>query len=116
MTADSSPLTWAEFEKVELRVGTILEVIDFPQARRPAWKLRIDFGPVLGERMSSAQLTALYDREALVGRQVLAVVNFPPKQIGPFMSQVLVTGVPDEHGRVVLVHPERPVPNGGKLF
>lgn len=116
METDSSPLTWAEFEKVQLRVGTILEVIDFPQARRPAWKLRIDFGPELGERVSSAQITALYDREALVGRQVLAVVNFPPKQIGPFISQVLVTGVPDEQGRIVLVQPERPVPNGVRLI
>jgi len=113
---DAAPLTWTEFERVELRVGTILEVIDFPEARRPAWRLRIDFGPHLGERLSSAQITDLYDRPTLVGRQVLAVVNFPPKQIGRFMSQVLVTGVPDEQGRIVLVHQERPVPNGTRLI
>jgi len=109
-------ITWADFEKVELRVGTVLEVLDFPQARKPAWKLRIDFGPEIGERMSSAQITALYSREDLVGQQVVAVVNFPPKQIGPFNSQVLVTGFHDEEGRVVLIRPERRVPNGAKLL
>jgi tRNA-binding protein len=109
-------ISWADFEKVELRVGTVLEVLDFPEARKPAWKLRIDFGPEIGERMSSAQITALYSREDLVGQQVVAVVNFPPKQIGPFRSQVLVTGFHDEEGRIVLIRPERRVPNGAKLL
>jgi tRNA-binding protein len=112
----AAPITWADFEKVELRAGTILEVMEFPEARKPAWKLRIDFGPQLGERLSSAQITSLYGKEGLVGRQVMAVLNFPPKQIGPFRSQVLVTGFHDEEGRVVLVSPERPVPNGAKLL
>jgi len=112
----AAPIAWADFEKVELRAGTILEVMEFPQARKPAWKLRIDFGPQIGERVSSAQITALYDKATLVGRQVMAVVNFPPKQIGPFRSEVLVTGFHDEEGRVVLVGPERRVPNGAKLL
>ncbi|HEY4368274.1 MAG TPA: tRNA-binding protein [Steroidobacteraceae bacterium] len=110
------PITWSDFERVDLRVGTIVEVFDFPEARKPAWKLRIDFGADIGVKMSSAQITALYSREQLVGRQVVAVVNFPPKQIGPFHSEVLVTGFPDAEGRIVLAMPERPVPNGGKLF
>jgi tRNA-binding protein len=115
-TSLAAPITWAEFEKVELRAGTILEVMEFPQARKPAWKLRIDFGPQIGERMSSAQITSLYGKEDLIGQQVMAVVNFPPKQIGPFRSEVLVTGFHDEEGRVVLVRPERRVPNGAKLL
>ena len=115
--ATSMPLIdWQDFTKVELRVGTILEVMDFPEARRPAWKMRIDFGPEIGERVSSAQLKALYTKEELIGRQVVAVVNFPPKQIGPFRSQVLVTGFHDNEGQVVLVGPERKVPNGAKLL
>jgi tRNA-binding protein len=115
--ATSMPLIdWQDFTKVELRVGTILEVMDFPEARRPAWKMRIDFGPEIGERVSSAQLKALYTKEELIGRQVVAVVNFPPKQIGPFRSQVLVTGFHDSEGRIVLVGPERNVPNGAKLL
>src|SRR4030095_6615364 len=109
-------IAWADFEKVELRGGTGLAGLDFPEARKPAWKLRIDFGPDIGVRLSSAQITALYAREDLVGRQVVAVVNFPVKQIGPFRSEVLVTGFHDEQGRVVLAMPERPVPNGAKLL
>ncbi len=109
------PISFAEFEQVELRVGTIIAVDDFPEARKPAWKLTVDFGE-FGIRRSSAQLTVHYDKAALLGRQVLAVLNFPPRQIGPFMSEVLVTGLPDEQGAVVLISPDRPVPNGGKLF
>src|SRR4051812_37562592 len=109
-------IQWDEFLKVELRIGTVLEVMDFPEARKPAWKLRIDFGPEIGVKVSSAQIKALYLRDDLVGRQVLAVVNFPVKQIGPFLSEVLVTGFHDEEGRVVLAMPERAVPNGTKLL
>jgi tRNA-binding protein len=108
-------ISFADFERVELRVGTIIAVDDFPEARKPAWKLTVDFGE-LGIRRSSAQLTVHYRREDLLGRQVLAVLNFPPRQIGPFMSEVLVTGLPDENGAVVLISPDRKVPNGGKLF
>ncbi len=108
-------ISFADFERVELRVGTIVAVDDFPEARKPAWKLTVDFGE-LGIRRSSAQLTVHYRREDLLGRQVLAVLNFPPRQIGPFMSEVLVTGLPDENGAVVLISPDRKVPNGGKLF
>lgn len=108
-------ITWNDFLKVELRIGTVLEVFDFPEARKPAWRLRVDFGPEIGIRMSSAQITALYSKADLIGRQVVAVVNFPPKQIGPFRSEVLVTGFHDEQGRVVLAMPERPVPNGTKM-
>lgn len=109
-------IQWADFEKVDLRVGTIVEVQEFPQARKPAWKLRVDFGPDIGERNSSAQITALYRKEDLLGRQVIGVVNFPPRQIGPFMSEVLVTGFHDANGHVVLAIPERAVPNGAKLL
>ena len=109
-------IQWDEFLKVELRIGTVLEVMDFAEARKPAWKLRIDFGPEIGIKVSSAQIKALYTREELVGRQVMAVVNFPVKQIGPFLSEVLVTGFHDEEGRVVLAMPERAVPNGTKLL
>jgi tRNA-binding protein len=107
---------WSEFERVELRVGTVLEAADFPEARKPAWKLRIDFGPEIGVKVSSAQIVALYSKQDLVGRQVVAVVNFPPKQIGPVRSEVLVTGFHDAEGRVVLAMPERSVPNGTKLL
>jgi tRNA-binding protein len=109
-------ISWEEFEKVDVRVGRVVAVEEFPEARKPAWKLTIDFGPEIGVRRSSAQLRALYEREELLGRQVLAVVNFPKKQIGPFMSECLTLGVPDEQGRVVLIGPERAVPPGGKLF
>jgi tRNA-binding protein len=111
----SDPISWADFERVELRVGTVVAVDDFPEARKPAWKLTVDFGPELGTRRSSAQITVHYTRADLLGRQVLAVVNFPPKQIGPFRSEVLVTGFADVDGAIVLAGPERPVPNGARL-
>lgn len=109
-------IDWNDFTRVELRAGTIVGVDDFPEARKPAWKLRIDFGADIGVKVSSAQITSLYAKEDLVGRQVIAVVNFPVKQIGPFRSEVLVTGFHDEQGRVVLAVPERLVPNGAKLL
>jgi tRNA-binding protein len=108
-------ISWDDFQKVELRTGTIMSVDDFPEARKPAWKLTIDFGDEVGMRRSSAQITDRYDREELVGKQVLAVVNFPPKQIGPFMSECLVTGVVTEDGSVVLAIPDQPVANGLRL-
>lgn len=108
-------LSWDEFERVDLRVGTILAAEFFAEARNPAWKLRIDFGDELGELKSSAQITDLYDPDTLVGRQVMAVVNFPAKQIGPFMSECLVTGFHREDGAVVLAVPDSDVPNGAKL-
>lgn len=109
-------ITWSEFEQVELRVGTIIEVQDFPAARRPAYKLKIDFGSEIGIKKSSAQITGLYTQEELLGRQVIAVVNFPPKQIGNFMSECLVTGFYNQAGQVILAVPERPVENGSKLL
>lgn len=108
-------ISWKDFEKVELRVGTVVAVERFPEARKPAYKLAIDFGP-LGVKRSSAQITDHYAPADLLGRQVLAVVNFPPKRIAGFSSECLTTGVPDEAGRVVLVTPTHPVPNGAKLF
>ncbi len=113
MSADA-PLTWEEFERVELRVGTIVAAEAFPEARVPAYKLTVDFGPELGTLRSSAQITELYDRAELEGKQVLAVVNFPPKQIGPMRSECLVTGVYRDDG-VVLAVPDKPVPNGLRL-
>jgi tRNA-binding protein len=108
-------IAFDEFLKVDIRVGRVTRAEPFPEARKPAIKLWIDFGPDLGERKSSAQVTAHYAPEALVGRQVLAVVNFPPRQIGPFRSEVLVLGLPDESGEIVLIAPDRDVPEGGRL-
>lgn len=107
---------FSDFENVDIRVGTIIAVEPFPEARKPAFKLKIDFGGVIGVKKSSAQITKHYTMEMLMGRQVAAVVNFPPRQIGPFMSEVLTLGFPDEAGGVVLVGPSQTVPNGGKLF
>jgi tRNA-binding protein len=109
-------ITIDDFNKVDVRVGRIVAVDDFPEARKPAWKLTIDFGPELGRKKSSAQLRTLYTRDELMGRLVLAVVNFPPRQIGPMMSEVLTLGVPDANGAVVLIRPDREVPLGGRLF
>lgn len=108
-------ISWDEFEQVELRVGTVIGVEDFPEARRPAYKITADFGAGIGVRKSSAQITKLYSKDDLVGRQIIAVVNFPPKQIGPVRSEFLVCGFYREDGAVVLAVPERMVPNGAKL-
>jgi tRNA-binding protein len=115
--APAAPIiAFDDWLKADVRIGTIIEALAFPEARKPSFKLVIDFGPVIGTRTSSAQITRHYTLAALVGTQVIAVVNFPPRQIGKFMSQVLTLGVPDADGEVVLLRPDLPVPNGGRLF
>lgn len=109
-------ISYSDFEKVNIRVGTIVFVEDFPEARKPAYKLSIDFGLEIGIKKSSAQITQKYTKETLLGTQVIAVVNFPPKQIGSFMSEVLTLGLPDADGAVVLLTPTQTVPAGGKMF
>lgn len=110
-------ITYDDFVKVDIRVGTIVKVDLFPEARKPAYKLVIDFGPEIGLKKSSAQVTEHYpNKDELIGKQVLGVVNFPPKQIGPFVSEVLTLGVPDKDGKVILVNPGKMAPNGAKLF
>lgn len=108
-------ISWSEFEAVELRVGTVVNAEQFPEARKPAYKITVDFGPEIGTRRSSAQITDLYAAEELIGKQIVGVVNFPPKQIGPMRSECLITGFYTEDGSVVLAMPERSVPNGAKL-
>jgi tRNA-binding protein len=116
MTAEPAPISYAEFQRVDIRVGRIVAVEDFPAARKAAYKLRIDFGVAIGVKKSSAQVTKYYTKEELLNRLVVAVVNFPPKQIGPYMSEVLTLGVPDSDGDVVLLVPERDVPLGGRMY
>lgn len=112
----AAAITFDDFLKVDIRIGTVVEALPYPEARKPSLKLKIDFGPLIGVKRSSAQIATLYAPETLVGRQVAAVVNFPPRQIGKFMSEVLTLGFPSDKGEVVLVSPERPVPNGARLF
>ena len=112
----TEPISYADFERVDIRVGTITDAKPFPEARKPAIKLWIDFGPEIGVKRSSAQLTVHYVPDRLIGRQICAVVNFPPRQIGPFVSEVLTLGMPDEDGAVVLVRPDLKIPDGGRLF
>ena len=115
-TDKAAPLTFDDFLKVDIRVGTIVAAEPFPEARRPAYKLTVDFGPAIGTRRSSVQITQRYTLEELPGKQVAAVINFPKKQIGKFMSEILVLGFPDENGNVVLIQPSLGVPNGGRLY
>ena len=112
----TAPIEYADFEKIDIRVGRIVEVHNFPEARRPAYKLHVDFGPELGVKKTSAQVTQNYSPEDLKGRMVAAVVNFPPKQIGKFMSEILVLGFPDAGGNVTLIAPDKDVPIGGRLY
>ena len=112
MTAE---ISFDDFLKVDIRAGTVIEAVEFPQARKPAFKLKIDFGEEVGVKRSSAQITVHYGAEELVGRQVVAVVNFPPRQIGPFMSEVLTLGFADANGAIVLIEPDRVVPNGARM-
>jgi tRNA-binding protein len=112
----SAEITYDDFRKVDIRVGTIIEAEAYPEARKPAYKLTVDFGPAVGTRRTSAQVTKHYTLDELVGRQVAAVINFPKKQIGRFMSEVLVLGFPDAEGEVVLIQPSLSVPNGGRLY
>lgn len=108
-------ITWNDFEKIDIRLGTIIEVTDFPKARKPAYKLKIDFGPELGIKQSSAQITAHYNNEQLLNRQIVAVVNFPPKQIADFISECLVLGIYDTNNDVILLKPDKPTTNGQKI-
>lgn len=110
------PITFNDFAKVDIRVGTIVRAEPYPEARHPAIKLWVDFGPEIGERKTSAQITRHYDIDGIIGKQVVAVTNFPPKQIGKFMSEILVLGMPDEDGEVVLLVPGQKVPNGGRMY
>ncbi len=112
----AAQITFDDFLKVDIRVGTIVEARPFPEARKPAFQLIIDFGSEIGTRKSSAQITVRHTLDELVGKQVLAVINFPPRQIGPFMSEVLTLGLADEAGNVVLIGPTKPVPNGGRMY
>lgn len=116
MPPDLMDITFEDFARVDIRVGTVVDAQPFPEARRPAIKLWVDFGEAIGVKKTSAQLTVHYTPDVLIGRQVAAVVNFPPKQIGKFMSEILVLGFPDAAGEVVLLAIDKPVPNGGKLF
>ncbi|GAB4577197.1 MAG: tRNA-binding protein [Roseibium sp.] len=112
----SDQISFDDFLKVDVRVGRLVEAEEFPEARKPAYKMRIDFGPEIGVKKTSAQITRHYTPETLIGKRVMAVVNFPPRQIGPVMSEVLTLGVPDADGEVVLLSPDRDVPLGGRLF
>ncbi|NBX67139.1 MAG: tRNA-binding protein [Proteobacteria bacterium] len=112
----ATPVTIDDFLKLDIRVGTVTDVLLFPEARKPAYKVFVDFGPAIGIKKTSAQVTANYTPETLIGKQVAAVVNFPPRQVGPFMSEILILGFPDDAGAVTLVHPSKLVPNGGRLY